>query len=896
MGRDRQSIAFAWATIGNGRDDVMKLKYLVCGIVAALAFKTATALEVVRVDASSGAPRLIVDGKPVRARIFWGAPGVGQIALTQEGAPVSFEFSPVEDEPSKATMHFRFGQVPGDVYLDDIRVVDLSARQGTMPTSDFEHGMEGFHRSWTEWPPGAQNTVGMVTVEQGKGRDTSAGLHIALRAPPANNWPDFHIFHHANLALRKGHKYRVSFWGRADPPRSLTVAFYRPGEQYVLLGGPPGVFESQIRMAAEAGANFVSFPIDLPWPKPGQKSDWTAADRVCESVLEANPRAWLLPRIGMDPPAWWRQSHAGDVMAWDKGPQEQVGVVITSRDYLRDASNRLTALVEHLEAHFGKHVAGYHPCGQNTGEWFYQNTWESPLNGYATGDLRAWRTWLRQRYADGSALRTAWRDPRVTLDSAAVPSPTARRAAPAGVLRDPVTERALIDFAEFQQQAMAECVCRLAHAARQASHGRKLVLFFYGYVFEFGAVANGPATAGHYALRRVLNCPDIDVLCSPISYFDRGLGQSAPAMTAAESVALAGKMWLYEDDTRTCLGSGSFPGWVDAVDTVEKTNQELLRNTGQCALRNFGTWWMDLGATGWFNDRRMWAEMQRLAALDEPMLQHPRPFRPAVAAVIDEASMVRVAAGGQVVTVPGVYEVRRALGRMGTPYGQYLIDDVANGRVHAGLYVFLTAWCLSPDQRQQLLATTRGSTCVWCYAPGYLASDRTSLDAMGELTGFRIKRITGVKALAEPTTLGRRLGLHQAIGIAQPLEPLFAVADAGGDEALATYSDGSVAIALRHRGDQRSLFVGPPGLSSELLRLAARNAKVHMYTQSDCNTYANGPYLILHASQDGPLEIDAGRAEPVRDLFTGQSISAGPKFVLPLRRGDTRILTIGEIE
>ena len=36
-----------------------------------------------------------------------------------------------------------------------------------------------------------------------------------------------------------------------------------------------------------------------------------------------------------------------------------------------------------------------------------------------------------------------------------------------------------------------------------------LILFFYGYVFEFAAVPNGPATSGHYALRRVLDSPDI---------------------------------------------------------------------------------------------------------------------------------------------------------------------------------------------------------------------------------------------------------------------------------------------------------------------------------------------------------------------------------------------------
>ncbi len=112
---------------------------------------------------------------------------------------------------------------------------------------------------------------------------------------------------------------------------------------------------------------------------------------------------------------------------------------------------------------------------------------------------------------------------------------------------------------------------------------------------------------------------------------------------------------------------------------------------------------MDLGATGWFNDRRMWAEMTRLRALDEPLLRTPRPFRPEVAAVIDPQSMIRVAAGGHVVTMPGVYEARRPLGRMGAPYGQYLQDDVAAGRVRAKMYVFLTAWCLSPAERQQLL-------------------------------------------------------------------------------------------------------------------------------------------------------------------------------------------------
>jgi len=868
----------------------MKIFMLSCGLaLAVFCATTALAVETVRVDVSAGVPRILVDGKPVRARMFWGAPGVQRMNVGK-AQRVDFEFTSNYEEPGKGTMHLRFGQTPGDVYLDDIRVVEIATGREVIPRCDFEQGQTSFSRDWTFWPTGPQNTVGTIQVEPGCGRDGSAGLHVKLKAPASGPWPDFHVYHKVNLALRKGHRYRVTFWVNAVPERAMLVAFYRPGESVLQLGGMPSCFGSQIKMAVEAGAEFISFPVQLPWPKPGEPADWSVVDSQCQTVLDAHPKALLLPRVPMTPPDWWRKAHPDEVMVWDKGVHPHAGAVVGSERYRRDTAERLAALITHLEEQFGPHVAGYHPCGQNTGEWFYQDTWGAGLNGYAPADLRTWREWLKAKYRDDAALRAAWKDAQVTLDSVVVPSPASRRAAPAGLLRDPVAERALIDFAEYQQQMMADCVCHFARAARQATKGKKLVVFFYGYVFEFGVVGNGPATAGHYALRRVLESPDIDIVCSPISYFDRGLGQSAPAMTAAESVALAGKMWLYEDDTATYLSSGNFPGWQQKVQTLEDSNKQLVRNTAQCAVRNFGTWWMDLGAAGWFNDPGMWAEMKRLAALDEPLLERPRAFRPEVAAVIDETSMLRVAAGGREVTGPDVYQVREPLGRMGAPYGQYLLDDVAAGRVSAKMYVFLTAWALTPEQRQQLLTKIRGSLRVWCYAPGYHDGYRTSAEAMHELTGFQLKSVSGIKARAELSEAGKRLGLVTGFGANKPVQPLFAAVDAKPEETLARYADGSAAVALRQTADGWSLFVGPPGLSSQLLRVAARKAGVHLFTQADCNTYANGPYLVLHASQDGPLELDTGKPGAIRDVLTGKVIGQGPKLSLTLKKGDTWVL------
>ena len=870
----------------------MILKSLFIGLVLSICFSaTARAVQTVRVDASSGAPRLVVDGKPVRSRIFFGIPGSRPLKIEPAGGRITFEFTPPEDEPAGATMHLRFGSVPGDVYLDEIHVEDLDGPSDVIPACTFEEDAADFTRDWTSWPPDDRNTVGTIRVTPGTGRDGSGGLHVNLKAPPGEQWPDFHIYHHPNLALRKGRRYRVSLWARAEPARTLTLAFYRPGEPFTFLGGPPSCFENQIKLAAAVGVDIVSFPLHMPWPRPGEPADWSTVDQQCQTVLDANGDALLLPRMWMGAPRWWREAHPDDVMTWEKGNQEPADVVVASPDYRRDAAARLTALVEHLEEKFGPSMAGYHPCGQNTGEWFYRETWRQSLGGYSAGTRDAWRRWLRTRYGNDMALRAAWDDRDATLGEAEVPSPEARRATPSGLLWDPVSQRPLIDFAQFQQEMMADCVCHLAKAARQASGGRKLIVFFYGYVFEFGAIHLGPAVSGHYALRRVLECPDIDVLCSPISYFDRGLGQSGPAMTAAESVALAGKMWLYEDDTRTYLGTGKFPGWQDRVDNIEETNSLLLRNTAQCAVRNFGTWWMDLGATGWFDDPRMWAKMAELEALDIPLLENPRPFRPEVAAVIDQRSMIRVAAGGHVLTRPGVYESRRPLGRMGAPYGQYLLDDVAAGRVQAKMYVFLTAWCLSPEERGNLSRSTQGALRIWCYAPGYHEEGGTSLGAMQMLTGFKLHKVSPPKAWAEPTDVGRRFGLRQGFGVEGPIEPLFAAVDAKEEEILAVYPDGTPAVALRQTSHGDSLFVGPPGLTSELLRAAARRAGVHLFTQSDCNVYANGPYLVLHGSEDGRLEIDTGGSGPIRDLISDEELARGAKVGLTLQRGETRILT-----
>ena len=83
---------------------------------------------------------------------------------------------------------------------------------------------------------------------------------------------------------------------------------------------------------------------------------------------------------------------------------------------------------------------------------------------------------------------------------------------------------------------------------------------------------------------------------------------------------------------------------------------------------------------------------------------------------------------------------------------------------------------------------------------------------------------------------------------------------------------------------------GRASLTTPTLRTAAQAAGVHLFTRGDCNVWANGPFLSLHACQDGDVEIDTGRPGTVIDVMDGQALGHGPKLTLPMKRGETRVL------
>ena len=112
---------------------------------------------------------------------------------------------------------------------------------------------------------------------------------------------------------------------------------------------------------------------------------------------------------------------------------------------------------------------------------------------------------------------------------------------------DPVAQKRIVEFNRFQQEEMSDFVAAVANTCRKATEGKKLVMVFYGYVWEHSMFTLGPAAGGHYGLMRLIkNAGDsIDILSAPISYrSDRGWLGSTIQMSAVETITRNGILWV----------------------------------------------------------------------------------------------------------------------------------------------------------------------------------------------------------------------------------------------------------------------------------------------------------------------------------------------------------------
>jgi hypothetical protein len=656
----------------------------------------------------------------------------------------------------------------------------------------------------------------------------------------------------------------------------------------------------QVMKAASRGVHIYSFVLDS-WPwywNPGDPMDYSVPDQLMNSIIAIDPEAMFLPRIFVYPPYNWNglsSAPTGDYILYKNGPSMSVSAA--SKFFHDNFIASLRLLLRHYESGpLGARMLGYHIGGQNSGEWF-SDAYRERGPDLSLANTSAFRAWLTARYGSDAALAAAWSSPGVTLATAVIPSRYLDRFpihSSAGLPQDAFYKIPLdqdwIDFSEFQSQIIAQQILDYAQVVKQETQRRKLVVTFQGYILELAA-----SVAGHWkASAMLLSSPDIDILAGPVSYLgldQRPGGGVGETMAAIDSVALHGKLWINEDDTKTHLIAwDSRQPFDPPTKNLNETINVMQRNLGNMIIHRASTWWMDLVADGSFDDVRIWDVMQNTAApLFTQLYANPAPYRPEVAVILDERSRL-YEKGDWDFAIQTRAIVRNALARTGASVGYYYLDDFLSGQVSgAKVYLFLDLWYASSAQVASIhnRLNAEGATAIWQYAPGYLQSSGGNAAGTLALTGIQVSQADG--ALGSYGT-GSLTGLTWGWNSGSTVSPRLVINDPAATIIGRYQSGNGPSAAQKPVGNYLSVLLTDFSPTSAVLRSLFRQAGVTIWTDSDDVIRTDGSWLVFHSASTGRRTL---RVKPEYSLTP---LGGGTKLIGDVAEsfnfGDTRWYTI----
>ncbi|MBT3374111.1 MAG: hypothetical protein HN742_16665 [Lentisphaerae bacterium] len=670
------------------------------------------------------------------------------------------------------------------------------------------------------------------------------------------------------------------------------------------------VADSLASAFSDAGIRLHQFDVGLDWDDSFDGVDdataaqrYRSVDKRLRALARLDPKVLVLLRVHMAPPQTWGEAHPDDILTYQDGTRIFHSKWTACHSYAStawrgDASRRLAALIRHLQAvQLEQHVLGYLLFAGWSGEWnfFRQNKAGLPGKRYAelagmTVDhspamVRAFRSFLRGKYASDAGLQAGWGNATVGLETANPPSEEQVRSLLPRQLNALPGCAMAADYFACNAKQVADSLLAFAQVARRCSPRRITGAFFGAFLYSHIGGSRNVQRAGHGDIGRVLASPDLDFIASPMCYQSRQLGGHSPSMCLVDSAWIHGKFVWYEYDQPTHLaaanGDGAnVPNRVAPQSLVE-SRALMRRGFGYALTHGLGIWWWDqAGRWGkavdggvWYRDDAIRAEFALYQRVwERALIKHEAVLPPAEIAVIyDPRASLHQHSSWSDLSRDLVYGQVDALGRMGAPYDMFSLGDldrISGYRVH----IFLNAHYLSADQALCLkrLTQTRGVTSLWLYAPGFLGAEGTDLARMCELTGMTISEEEGLKtSLLEPLS---RLETAGATGFGReiPLSPAFRV-DSG--ERLATYSGTDIpAAAVTEQDGWRSFYFASGPLPGAVLRHIVDVAGCHQYTTGNDVVYAGGSHLVVHAKDPGTRDIRLPYKLTVADATTNQTL------------------------
>ncbi|MBC7805287.1 MAG: hypothetical protein H7145_03980 [Akkermansiaceae bacterium] len=640
----------------------------------------------------------------------------------------------------------------------------------------------------------------------------------------------------------------------------------------------------QIKRAYASGVRLFTLLAHLPWKRKAGDRRFDALDDTFALVAENAPDAFVLPRLIFSPPASWERANPEEMAAFANGEFGDVSIG-SELFWGGEAKDALRAAIEHLaEGEHAKRTLGIY---LEHGEWFQSKgvgADRSPAN------TSAFREWLKYQYRNNEvALRSAWYDGTVTFDTAEIPSPEAFAAATSGNGTQPIflsdREMRLADFYAYTSVITADRIVQLGAIVKEASASRLAVAVSYGYTLEIAR-----PNCGHYALGDVLSSPNVDILTAPLSYAGRLPGGSAPVPVPVDSIHLAGKLFIAEDDTKTHLAMRPTEDLYNPkIATEEGTRAVHSRNVGTVLAKGCGISWMDLWGEGWLDDDATWEHLGSLVGLMETVADMRRASPNAVAAphvavFVDEQSLFDMSGDEEPSLLPQLIGRHRDIfARAGASVGFYLLSDLLKPEfpVSPRLFVFLNAFHLPVAIRTVLQNRWQddGRTFAWLFAPGVRESG--NIAELSETIGIQLRLQPWGSRTGTVVTDGRFALTENAkgerFGEEKRVNPSLTVVDPKAQILGEYVTSGNPSLAYRKHSRWQSVFIGERDLPLPLVQGLYRLAAVPVVTPDDDVVQVAGDgFAAVHSAQSGGITLySPTRSEAaVYDVVSGELLGA----------------------
>lgn len=723
-----------------------------------------------------------------------------------------------------------------------------------------------------------------------------------------------------------------------------------------------------LEQASELGIEtLVNFDLDFGkyigsdplWLETGAL-DYDQLDKKLNTMVAANPDGNVIVTLSMYAPQWWIDSHPGQLSAHiDKDGNVAVSngsqVSFGSTAWRDDCSELIKKIIAHMreQSYYAK-VAGFRIAAGGTAEnIIFDSQTDDYLPDYSDAALEYFRKWAEKKYETVENLRIVWNDDTITSFET-IEFPTAeelREDKGTHGLYDPVTQQKCIDFKNLIGVMVADNLNTWAKTIKEASDNKLIVGCYYGYLWA--GPAYGVATQG---ISEIYNSPYLDFFFSPAGYNERQLGEGEYAEAVADSVRAYGKLFITEQDNRTCM-SNPFAGskWnisrdysVGITHTFNDSILQQKRDAAYNICNGNGQWHYDM-LGGWFNDDQLQemttafnAEFNFTNYLEKDLLNDIAVIIPdsnveySKWAVQDDGDKILLA--GSVRTTYMYKQFRKHLDKMGAGFDVYALSTMADGKVpDYKVYVFFNPFVLTQKERDAIERNCKknGKICVFMMESGWgyntddlserLTSDKIGYNEsyMTDLTGFDIKVemldkndgeagqvvITddGTKSPITAGLKGETFGAMTS-SISYFRRKLW-VEDYGSSsfKALGTLTSDKDKIGLAVKempaadgnGTWTSLWCAAPYLPTGLLRGIINYAGIHSYTTADDGdmiVWSNSAYVGAHSATAGTKTIYLDGYYSVYDVYEGKYVSMNTNVITYENAlNDTHLFRLGEV-